>query len=253
MTKFILTGFPRTGTTVVSGSLITHPETLFYGELFNNTPEVRDTEAKRITLGGGWKFDEAMDWGISPCSYTESAHSYLDELFSRDVPFKAVGFKILNDQVTDGLNSDAWSYIADHPEIKVIRTVRPNMIEIICSYVRASMTQRWHTTGEELPSHRFVVPPHEVEALVARFSKLPVGMENVDETHQVLEVAYDRISSDFQGCMSDIFKFLDLAPGELAPPRLKKIASLKPNEELANYDELKKHFQNTEYSQYFIY
>ena len=77
MTKFILVGFPRTGTTVLAGSIITHPEVLFYGELFNNTPEVRHAEAQRITLGAGWKFETALDWGISACSYTGSTHEYL--------------------------------------------------------------------------------------------------------------------------------------------------------------------------------
>ncbi len=252
-TKFILAGFPRTGTTVIAGSLILHPQALFYGELFNNTREVRHTEAQRITLGAGWKFDAPLDWGIAACSYTESTHAYLDNLFAREVPFKAIGFKIMYDQVIEGPNSDVWHYLASHTEIKIIRTKRENLIEIICSFVRASMTRRWHTTGEDLPSHRFIVPPQEFLALLKKFETLPGPMHGIDETHQILELDYHRISTDFQGCMLDIYSFLEIESGGVVPPRLKKIACLKPNEELANYEELKQHFQNTQYSKYFTF
>jgi len=252
-TKFILAGFPRTGTTVLAGSLILHPQVLFYGELFNNTKEVRHTEAQRITLGAGWKFEEALDWGISACRYTESTNAYVDEFFARKIPFNAIGFKIMYDQVTEGPNSDVWDYLAAHPEIKIIRTKRENLIEIICSFVRASMTRRWHTTGEELPSHRFIVPPQEFLALMKRFETLPEPMYGIDETHQILELDYHRISTDFQGCMRDIYSFLELESGSVVSPRLKKIARLKPNKELANYEELKQHFQNTQYSKYFTF
>lgn len=253
MTRFILTGFPRTGTTVISGSIISHPEVLFYGEIFNNTPEVRHAEAQRITLGAGWKLETALDWGISACSYTVSTHKYLDELFKREAPFKAIGFKIMYDQVIEGPNSDVWDYIASDPEIKIIRTKRENLIEIICSYVRASMTRRWHTTGEHLPNHKYVVPPHEFLALLQKLEKIPMSMQEIDRTHQVLELDYSLISNDFQGCMSNIFSFLDLTSREVSPPRLKKIAQMKPNEELVNYEELKQFFQNTQYSKYFIF
>lgn len=253
MKKFILTGFPRTGTTVIAGSIITHPDVLFYGELFSNTKEVRHTEAQRITLGAGWKLDAQLDWGISACSYTGSTHEYLDELFAQDMPFKSVGFKIMYDQCIEGPNSDVWDYISSHPEIKIIRTKREELIEVVCSYVRAKITRRWHTTGEAIKSPRFVVPLHEFLPLMEKLETPPAALRNINDTHQVLELDYSRICDDFQGCMSDIDSFLDIQPGEVAPPRLKKIARLKPNEELANYEELKQHFQSTPYSKYFIY
>ncbi|MCP3661079.1 MAG: hypothetical protein GY696_01065 [Gammaproteobacteria bacterium] len=253
MTKFILAGFPRTGTTVLAGSIIAHPELLFYGELFSNTAQVRHTEAMRITMGAGWKLESVLDWGIPPCSYTGSTHGYLDELYNCEVSFKAVGFKIMFDQAMDGPNSDVWNYIGDHPEIKIIRTKRDSRLEVICSYVRAHITRRWHTTGGPMPNPRFVIPPHEFLALLKKMETVPMPIQKVDSTHQVLELDYGRISEDFQACMSDIYLFLDLTSGEVTPPRLKKIARMKPNEELANYEELKQHFQNTKYSKYFTF
>jgi len=253
MTKFILSGFPRTGTTVLAGSIITHPDILFYGELFSNTPEVRHTEAMRITMGAGWKLDRPLDWGMQPCSYTERSSAYLDETFSREVPFKAIGYKIMYDQVTEGPNSDVWEYISSHPEIKIVCTKRENLIEIICSYVRASMTRRWHSTGEIFPKHKFVVPPDKFLELLKKFEQKPEPMERVVGTHQVLELDYARICTDFRGCMSDIYSFLDVESVEVAAPRLKKIARMQPNEELANYAELEQYFKYTPYAKHFSF
>lgn len=231
-----------------------HPEILFYGELFNDTPQVREYEARRMTMGAGWKMDKPLDWGIDPCSYTESTHVYLDSFFNRDLPFKLAGFKILYHQVLSGPNSDAWRYIAAHPEIKIIRTQRENLIEVICSFVRASMTHRWHTTSDPIANkHRFVIPPHEFLTLLKRFEKVPEAMVGIEKTHKVLVLDYDRINADFSGCMADIYKFLDVDSHVVSTPRLKKIAGLKPDEELFNYKELKQHFQNTPYARYFIF
>ena len=67
------------------------------------------------------------------------------------------------------------------------------------------------------------------------------------------ELEYENISNDFNKTMNDVYDFLGASRVELEEPKLKKIAYLKPNEELANYDKLKAHFQNTEFEKYFIY
>jgi LPS sulfotransferase NodH len=252
-TKFILTGFPRTGTTVLAGSILIHPDVLFYGEIFSNTPEVRNSEAMRITMGAGWKLENQLDYGMQACSFTGSAGAYLDKMFSRDIPFKVVGFKIMFDQSNDGPNSDVWNYISDHTEIKIISTRRDSLLEIICSYVRAHMTRRWHLTGETLPNHKFIVPADKFIELVQKFESRPEQMDRIVDPNRVLELDYSKISNDFTGCMSDIYSFLDLEPQGVAAPRLTKIARMQPNEELANYAELKEHFKNTPYSKYFVY
>jgi len=253
MNKFILLGFPRTGSTVIAGSIINHPEALFYGELFNHHPGVRRNESERQTLGAGWKFEPALDWGIEPCPATEGTHDYLNNFFSRKVPFKSMGFKLMLDQVVTGPNSDVWEYIALHSEIKIIRTSRDNLVESICSFVRASMTKRWHIEQGSLKGHRFVIPPHEFLTLFKRFENPPLPIREIDKTHSILDLDYEDISNEFSKCMASVYSFLDIKILEESKPRLKKIASMKPNEELVNYAELKKYFENTPYSKYFIY
>ena len=253
MIKFIIIGVPRSGTTVISGSVITHPDLLFYGELFNSMMDVRANEASRITLGAGWKFEKALGWGIKPCSDAVSTYDYLNDFFSREIPFKATGFKLLFDQAIEGPNSDIWKYIAEHSDIKIIRTQRENLIEIVCSYVRASITRRWHTADTATGNPRFIVPPVECQALFERFSYIPESARQIDNSHQILDLQYSVICSDFQECMSRLYSFLGVDSDVKETPKLKKIARVEPPEELVNYQELKEYFQGTQYSKHFIY
>ncbi|MDF1821870.1 MAG: sulfotransferase [Alcanivoracaceae bacterium] len=251
MTRFVFTGFPRTGTTVVAGSIISHPEILFYGEVLNNQPEVRQGEARRETLSAGWRISQAPDHPLSPCSLYGSGRAYLEQLYGQAVPHKAIGFKLMHDQAISGPNSDAWDYLLENTDIKLIRTTRQNPLEILCSFVRASLTRHWHNTGQDVPQHRFVVPPDQAEALLTRFLTMPAQLEQMEKSHAMLELDYGRICSDFSGCMRDVFDFLGVSPMEVDGPRLKKIAQIPPEQELANYSELAAHFRDTRFGQYF--
>ncbi len=253
MVRFIITGLPRSGTTVICGSLITHPEISFYGELFNDMMGVRRNEAARLTLGAGWKIGNVSSHLLRPCEEQESGYQYLDKFYSLDISVKAVGFKILYDQALKGPNSEVWRYIADHPEIRIIRTQRENLLEIVCSYVRARITRRWHIFEESIKSPRFILPAHECESLFQRFTQTPEAFGKIEKTHQVLDIEYTDIGTNFTGIMAGVFSFLEVNHEIKTKPLLNKIARLSPNDEIVNYQELRDHFQNTPYSQFFIY
>ena len=239
---------------MISVSLSNHPEILFYGELLNNELIVRSNESARITLGAGWRINNRPDQPLRPCALQESGYAYLNNFFSRKQQgVNALGFKLLYDQALNGPNNDAWRYIQEHNEIRIIRTRRQNLLEIICSYVRANVTRRWHVANEPTKDHRFIVPPNECEILFKRFSHRPRELENVEKTHAVINVDYEEIETGFPGVMARLYSFLQVDNRIEARPELRKIARLLPNQELANYDQLRNHFRNTEYGRYFIY
>ena len=78
-------------------------------------------------------------------------------------------------------------------------------------------------------------------------------MRNIEETHNVLDVEYTDICHDFQRVMNRIEEFLEVSKRDNVRPYLEKIAVLRPDEELANYQELKQYFSETEYAGYFCF
>lgn len=254
MTRFVLCGMPRSGTTVVGGALHAHPNVLFYGELFNDVAGVRRNEAARVTLGAGWQVATAPDErALRPCGFEESGYRYLEDFYAAASDSGAVGFKLLWDQAAAGANADAWRYLVEQPELRVIRIRRDNVLDIVCSYVRARLTRRWHSTGGVAANPRFVLPPHECAPLFERFSRLPPLHDRLVAEHPVLDVDYADIEHAFAGTMTRIFAFLEVDAQPSVQPRLEKIARYSPAEAIANYAELKRHFADSPYARHFIY
>jgi hypothetical protein len=251
MTNFLMTGLPRSGTTVISGALMTHPQILFYGELLNDMMSVRKGEAARMTLGAGWRIANAPQRPLRVCSEQESGYDYLSSFYSIKTDAKAVGFKLLFDQALTGKNALAWRYLADNPDIHIVSTKRVNLLEVVCSYSKARATNQWHSTQEIDSPQQLMVPIENCTKLFQRFSKASEVLAKMKKTHRVLEVDYQTICADFTGSMDRIFNFLELDAKVESTPLLKKIARDLPCDELVNYDELKNHFTNTRYGKYF--
>ncbi|MGR8919474.1 MAG: sulfotransferase [Gammaproteobacteria bacterium] len=251
--KFVLCGLPRSGTTVVAGSLLTHPQVLFYGELLNDLEGVRRNEASRITLGAGWQIANQANQALRACGLGEDGYGYLSQFFALETNARALGFKLQLDQAAAGPNHTAWRYLEEHDELRIVRTRRENLLDVVCSYVRARITRRWHTPAGAVDSPRFVLPPHECEPLFERFDAAARVIEGFEQTHRVLDVDYADIETAFAETMARVFSFLDLDTTAPAEPRLKKIAQGTPATEIANYAELAQHFADTRFARHFVY
>lgn len=252
MVKFLITGLPRSGTTVISGSVSVHPEILFYGELLNHFEHVRYKEATQLTIGGGLKTSKEKRYEFKTCSPEENGSHYLQEFYSLDANSKAIGFKLLYHQARNGLNSEAWRYLANNNNIKIIATRRENLLDIVCSWVKANQSRVWHISGDEKSLQYFKIPIKRCEELFNQFSIAQKIIKLFENKHDVLKINYQMINNDFGGTMSTIYDFLELDTID-AKPLLKKIAQNTPKDELINYDELKKYFSNSQYAKYFCY
>jgi LPS sulfotransferase NodH len=252
MHNFVLTGVPRTGTTVVAGALLQHPDVLCYGELFHGHDGVRHREAARISVGAGWQFDRPLDCGVRACSKAESGAGYLEELFQRSQSGTATGFKLLLDQAQQGANRDVWEYIAASETIRIIETHRPDLLQVICSFARASITKHWHSAGGSPPPVQFAISPEDFVKLVERFNTKHPAYSGVN-SDRILRIDYDDICADFSGCMARIYDFIGVPVLQQVKPRLQKIATRDPRQELANYNELLQAFRGTPYEAMFDY
>jgi hypothetical protein len=254
MINFIVLGPQRSGTTVVSLALVEHPDILFYGELFNHEMIKRTSIAAREILGSGVNIPpELSSYGVAACQATENGYEYLDRFYASDVPFMAIGYKMLYTNAIRGIpNRAAWDYIVDHPEIKIIHLQRENLLEIVCSIARANISKIWHTY-EPVESEGFSLTPAECLTYFKSIHRIPARAQRILKTHQVLDIEYNQVAEDFQESMSRIFSFLDVNTEIKTSHRLVKISRFQPNEEIINYQELKEHFKDTQYGKYFNY
>jgi len=253
MNKFILFSAVRSGGTVVGLSVFKHPEVLYYHELFHAKIRRRVDESSRKSVCFKTSYlRKEHRYSFKHCAIDDNGYDYLNDFYSRSVPFKSIGFKLLSNQAFDGRNGELWNYIEEHTEIKIIHIQRANMLENICSVARADMRGVWHT--------RTPIVTQPLEVTVDNFKRyiwnIKFSHPSVNKflkTHNVLNLEYEQICSDFQRCMVRVFEFLEVRSDIKCKPMLSKIANLQPNEEILNYKELKEHFKETRYGKYFIY
>lgn len=248
MKRFVLLGNRRTGSTVVGNALADHPQVLFYGEIFHKVIARRSAEAGRRTLGAGVK--RSLPNGIPVCLDSDSGYEYLKGLFSQELAYRAIGFKIFYFQAREGSIASAWDLLAEQRDIAIIHLLRSNFLESLVSFYRARRSGIWHvdTPTSTAP---FSLTPTQCLDFFEEHERWSSVTEPLLNAHPVLEVEYDEIKDDFQSTMSRIFTFLDLSADVSPTVLLKKIAQKSLQEELLNYRELRQYFQATAYARYF--
>ena len=215
--------------------------------------EQRVEEAAREKLGAGVsiKFLE-LEYGMEHCLEKEDGYTYLNRFYSQDVPFRAIGFKLLYKHSLEGPNSTLWDYIVEHPEIKIVHFQRENLLEIVCSHNRAVMSGQWHAT-EKLEYSRYSLSPDQCQESFDLINASSLHIPRILKSHPVLNIDYQQLCDNFQRCIYEIYSFLGVNTKAKLSSKLIKIAQLKPNEEIINYQELKEHFKDTQYGEYFKY
>jgi len=250
MDKFIIFSPARSGSTVVGLSLFSHPEVLYFGELFNDHLDRRIEEASHKTCGRYVKIKSLYQFRY--CTFNGDGYEYLSDFYSQDVPFKLIGFKLINHHLPLGRQDDVWNYLTEHTEIKIIYMQRENMLEKVCSRIRMGKIGHVHI-DKQIDAIPFMILENELEKEIKLLEMVHPAMHKILKSHQVFQVEYGQICSDFQGCMRGVFEFLGVSSDIKMKPKLTKIATLSPNEEILNYQELKTHFMETKYGKYFIY
>lgn len=134
MDKFIILSGFRSGSTVVGLSLLSHPEVHYFGELFNPSLNRRIEESSHKTCGRNLRIKSPYQF--RHCNINDAGYEYLSDFYSQDVPFKSIGFKLMNHHLPLGTQDDVWDYITEHTEIKIIYIQRKNMLEKVCSAAR---------------------------------------------------------------------------------------------------------------------
>ena len=243
--RFVIVGIARTGSTMLISSLNAHPQALAFGELFR-TPEAI-----------GWDIQPYADFASKellqlyrndPCRFLETA------VFRRwPSGMRAVGFKIFYYHARQPPYSQVWSYLAQRDDILVLHVKRRNVLAQYLSLKLAHDTNMWHGAPSGRRGAQAQPLALDVEGCRKHFVWVRAAERETDArfaAHRMLQVEYERLAQDQAAELARVQEFLGLAPRSLAA-RTTRQRSAPLSQAIANYEELKAAFADTEWSTFF--
>ena len=261
MTRFILLGHARCGSTLLICSLSKHPDIHLFGELFNTVEEERQRSFR-----SGLRFPQAARAkGDGTATDPHDFYRYGDDgvaFLHRNVFYEhahspvAVGFKLFYQQAraTPGARR-VWRYLGAHPEVRVVHLVRRNLLESLLSLRVALATDEW---ARPRGAPAAAPPPVRLRAEECEryFARVERGRERARRRfagHAVLEVEYERdLCGRFGEAVRGVERFLGVPEGgAAATPQLEKQGVGGLRERVSNYEELRRHFRGSLYSHLF--
>jgi LPS sulfotransferase NodH len=225
--RFIVLCHARSGSTLLLNSLREHPALHVYGELFQDEEEHRSE--------GFGPSDEVYVDGTDGVGYLE------DTIFRfRDDPeLLAIGFKLMYQQARDPATRDIWPYLIDQSDLRVVHLTRDSALHAFISMCEAETSGRWTVEiYEELPP----VPPIRIDP--ERCLEFLDGLyayrawaRHAFRGHQVFELSYERLLTDFSAALHDVQAFLEIPPMPL-PPLLRRQGTRPLAERVTNLSEI---------------
>ncbi|EPE93726.1 sulfotransferase [Rhizobium grahamii] len=232
---FVILGMPRSGTHYLEALLNQHPEVHSSGELLNT-------------------FDE--DWSdkdrllLPDRELLEYAYRSLPRI---DKNLLRIGCKINEPQFEE--RPGFFDELAGWPGLRVIFLKRRNTLESLRSLVQARQSGKWL----KLRSIHDAAPPPSVRLRIEDceiyFQKAEQFLSKVRASFapsNLLVIDYEDLISDTNACLSQVLKFMGLAPLQRVLETAIERQETRPLERsIQNYDELRLHFQDGPYSKFF--
>lgn len=242
LTRFVIVGTARTGSTMLISLINAHNQALTFGEIFRSPTEI------------GWDVGEyarAADKNALAL-YREDPLRFLQRTIYREWKpgQRAMGFKIFYYHARESSFSAVWDYLQTETDIRVLHIKRRNILAQYLSLQRAHLTNQWSggdsagpavplsLSAEDCRRHFLWVRTKEAET-DAFFARQPL-----------LEIEYEALVADTTGQMGKVQDFLGLDRQDVTPGTRQQ-RSRPLSAEIANYDELKAGFAGTEWASFF--
>jgi LPS sulfotransferase NodH len=241
VTKFVILGHGRTGSTLLALAMRQHPGVLMHGEAF-----ARDQEQRRQNVRRKDPYVDGRDAG-----------EYLEYLFQEehgDWPL-ATGIKLFYDHAREQPAAErAWDWLAARRDVHIVHLTRANLLASWASSEVARRTGEWfrpvHKQQVEPPSG-FTVDAQACARFFEGVSHHRAWTGRVFAQHPRLELEYEAdLCDDFDGTMAKVWTFLAL-PAHRCERLLSKQRRGPLRDQILNYDELKRYFAATPHARYF--
>jgi LPS sulfotransferase NodH len=238
---FIVLGRSRVGSNLLRSLLNAHPGVVAFGEVFRDPNELdwdhvgyfQSAAVRALVQHDPVRFVEKRLFGRYP----------------RQV--QAVGFKLFYYHAREGAQAAIWPWLLRRRDIKVIHLKRDNLLQIHVSRKRAALTGRWVNTSGA--ADQSVTLRLDYDEVLADFQQTRTWVAESDEAfkeHQLLQVQYERLASDYQSEARRLGEFLGVDAHDVQPSTYQQ--STQPlSATISNYHELKARFAGTPWVAFF--
>lgn len=242
MEKFIVAGTQRTGTSMISDTLRSHPDIGSLGEIFHFRGGVggNTTGSYRQYINQKRRVRTIAHYINRPRLVEE----YLDQLYKHS-DVKALGFKLMLSQVWQF--PESVRYIQKH-RIKVLHLVRENFLKTLVSRISAKTRKLYHIT-KPVNVDKIHVPIHSL------LSSLDLIAEEVSDWKQFavnnpyMELSYESFVADREKELENALTFLGVEYLSL-DCRLKKINPDDLSQVIENYSEVERTLAGTSHEKF---
>jgi LPS sulfotransferase NodH len=261
MIKFVLLGYPRTGSNLLLSSLSRHPNIHVFSEVFNQDEE----ERQRSFSIGIQKSKSALPKKATD-EFDENAY-YRDgddgaEFLRRRIFYEhalepvAVGLKLFYLHARGSSNArKAWEYLMSDQDIRIIHLTRRNLLESLLSWRIACETQEWTLPKGHSPKCSHLPPLYlDPGRCAAYFDMIQTERQRVStcfSNHPKLEIEYEQdLCQNFDLTVFMVEDFLQVER-QLLDQIIEKQTKYQPWQQISNYLELKEHFRASSYAYFF--
>jgi hypothetical protein len=144
-----------------------------------------------------------------------------------------------------------WSFYKEDKELKVIHLTRRNLLKTFVSLKRAFITDEWISIKDSKKENfKIRIEKAELESYFYRMTGFKSYYNDFFSEHQVLNLEYEDLVSNKEETIANVLDFLGLEPVKLTSI-LKKQNNSSLQDNVENYEELKRQFANSRLSSYF--
>ncbi|WP_157965344.1 sulfotransferase [Euzebya rosea] len=244
-TRFLITGFARTGSTLVNTSLRRHPDVAMHGEVFG------DDEYLHL-YGVDHRVNPPLD-SVLRRWRDDRPISFLDDVVFAAGTHEAVGLKFKYEELTQPRWADVRARIVEDTSIKVVRLRRENLLaRYLSEYKAVNVTGVFNVQGKgQLPPDPVVTLDGDaLEEAFRRSVDWETHFEEEFEQHPVLDLTYEALTADVSTALRDIQSFLGVAPTSLSVTT-RQLSRTPLHRSIRNFSALAERFAGTRWAGFF--
>ncbi len=235
MKKFIVAGVQRSGTTLITTSLNSHPCIHCDGELFKSHRPRGEVDVK----DSGYLAYLDTSWLLhikDRLWRRRLVYAFLDRYFEAE-QHGAVGFKLMRNHMDSGRFPMLAKYLVDR-RISVIHIIRANVLKVYISRLGARRRRNFHATRavSEPPLN---VPVADLERQLTRIQLQTMELRKMFQCSvPYMAVTYEGYVANPEAEQQPMLDFLAVGPADLRSP-LVKLNPDKLSQVVANFDEVR--------------